>query len=443
MDPETTLYLLGLIKRYDAGYRGLLTEYLEREGVASSLLSSERFADAFRVTQFYRYFVNATIAFRTSAEQVASGTYNPLLITADAGHRASARLTHLANPWMEYQTVQLYASDAEMVHATGSGFVAPAAASFLTRPPRLLLRAQAVRTTSLLSPMARHLVAPSPQMHIAILGRDDELVDGYIQSEQAMRRTLPEAAAAGAIPRMSDMASFTLNLSINLRVGASALLPHLSAQGRPVVVATPYHLALATGPRSIPWAVEAARQYGIDLCSRLLPALSPARARSLVAHLTDYELPVPVSWPYFMQDIVPNPFLSTTSSLRTALLYASGLFRTFDDKYTPRWDSIARACRDLPIDRGIVYLIRSARPALPVGAIADAATIGTVEAEYAMPGGVLGDEIEAAIPACELLKCLSSEQCEKLFAQAPSDDASDDDERFISPELIRRYAWSA
>jgi hypothetical protein len=118
--------------------------------------------------------------------------------------------------------------------------------------------------------------------------------------------------------------------------------------------------------------------------------------------MTDYAYPIPVHAAIqFVTDFIPNPFVSTTSDIMRALLYASGYFSDFADKFNVDWDDVEPR---IEAGTGWVLLVqiptesRGRRKIVPISKIAQYLpppyrSIGVVEEEYGIPGSIKPYEI--------------------------------------------------
>jgi hypothetical protein len=119
------------------------------------------------------------------------------------------------------------------------------------------------------------------------------------------------------------------------------------------------------------------------------------------SHLTDYAYPVPVhAAPQFVTDFVPNPLVSTTTDVQRALLYASGYFTDFAEKFDVDWDEVERR---IDAGGGYVLLIRippGTRRVVPISKLArflpqPYRSVGLLESEYGVTASVRPSEIAA------------------------------------------------
>ena len=170
------------------------------------------------------------------------------------------------------------------------------------------------------------------------------------------------------------------------------------------VIPTPFHLLLLEAPHTDRHALG---RYVDLICEQILMmtfnVISEAELRIYTAHLTDYDLPVPVVGASgSVQDYVPTPFVSTTSNVAIAMLYASGYFKTFPDKFAVDWERVESLCSAQGEDGGVIYIINPQRTVLPVTELAGKDTIGAQEFEYIMSTCIYEEEIVAVIPVGEI-----------------------------------------
>jgi hypothetical protein len=182
------------------------------------------------------------------------------------------------------------------------------------------------------------------------------------------------------------------------------------------VVPSPFHLLLWQGGLDSASASEYSTYVTEVLRIQTLNALTERERRIYIAHLTDYELPAPIlAILGFPQDYVPNPFVSTTTSISTALLYASGYFVQHSDKFNVDWSRVAELCFRQDSEEGFVYVISSKRWALPMTQLAGADTIGAKEDEFGLPASVNDNEIVNVIPVCNLVRRLGAVGFQELL----------------------------
>ncbi|MBA7583863.1 hypothetical protein ES708_25814 [subsurface metagenome] len=199
------------------------------------------------------------------------------------------------------------------------------------------------------------------------------------------------------------------------------------------VIPTPFHLLLLEAPHTDSQVLE---RY-VDLtCEQILMmtfnVISEAELRIYIAHLTDYDLPVPVVGASgCVQDYVPTPFVSTTSNVAIAMLYASGYFKTFPDKFAVDWERVETLCSAQGEDGGLIYVIRPQRTVLPVTELAGKKTLGAQEFEYLMSTCIYEEEIVAVIPVGEISRIFPKSDWYDIVSICA--------ERPIPASLIRKY----
>jgi hypothetical protein len=401
----------------DTFFRPAVERYLAALGAPKELLSAERFKTEIRLFEFYRHFCRAHLSF--TARELNTGdpqdevSYNSQMLLAKPYWRVRPKFPGTTEYWFHFFTGLIAAEstinqygDPDRFHEALERRRALFNPSF--DPPRLLFRGQQQRYEYVVSPMARALLnANTEGFRIGVLGWDVGLTEAFSRSHALISHPPYWEEVAGILVPMDMgqiLARFTLHVSMNLRVGlygfgeGSSSLP-----GKPVLM-TPFHLALFHGRHSIEQAAGMAWDAGMKILSHSLRNLPESFAKDYVAHLTDYELPVPiVGSGGLVRDFVPNPFVSTTTNLRTAILYASGYFNSFSDKLNVDWRDVYDRCRSNE-NTGVVYALRVNRPVLPITREAGPETIGAVEAEYAVPGGIRPEEIISVIPVKELIE---------------------------------------
>lgn len=200
----------------------------------------------------------------------------------------------------------------------------------------------------------------------------------------------------------------------------------------PIVVPSPFHLLLWKGGLDDSAAREYCAYVTDVLRIQTLNALKERERRIYVAHLTDYEMPVPiVTILGFPQDYVPNPFVSMTTSISIALLYASGYYVEHSDKFNVDWKRVGDLCVDQRTENGFIYVISSKRWSLPMTEIAGSETIGAKEDEFGLPSAVLDDEIVNVFPVSKLVQKLGVEGLHNLLTKH-IDANSDEGKRLLS-----------
>jgi hypothetical protein len=401
----------------DAFFRPAVERYLAAAGAPLELLNPERFKTEIRLFEFYRHFCRVHLSFTAhelkTGDQTNEVNYNSQMLLAKPYWRVRPKFPNTTEYWFHFFTGLIASKSTINQYGDPDRFLD---ALELQRarfnpsfdPPRLLFRGQRRRYKYVVSPMARALLnANTEGFRISVLGWDSGLTEAFSHSHALAHHPPYWEEVAGLLVPMDMgqiLARFTLHVSMNMRVGlygfgaSSANLP-----GEPVLM-TPFHLALFQGRHSIEEAAGMAWEAGIKILSQSLLNLPDGFVKDYVAHLTDYELPVPiVGSSGIVRDFVPNPFVSTTTDLRTALLYASGYFNSFSDKLNVDWGDVYDRCRSEQ-NTGVVYAFRVNRPVLPVTREAGAETIGAVEAEYAVPGAIASEEIVSVIPVKDLIK---------------------------------------
>ena len=248
-------------------------------------------------------------------------------------------------------------------------------------PPRYLFRGQGTERQPL-SPFVRRLVDSSPDED-----RRRAKTDFYIDHQ------LFKFTGGSLLMTVSQALAVTHTLCHNFpdRTG-NTLFP------------TPFNLLWYYGP----WDVEEVyRLCGsvVDVSIYLCTAEWGSREELAIffSHLTDYAYPVPVHVPVqFVTDFVPNPFVSTTTDITRALLYASGYFEKFSDKFDVDWDKV-----DWKINHpegGYVYLIHipsegpDSRKVVPISEMASFLprpyrTVGMLESEVGVTGRIHAREV--------------------------------------------------
>lgn len=401
----------------DVFFRPAVESYLASAGAPQELSREERFKTDARLFEFYRHFCRAHLSFSLKTfftpQQNSEADYNFQMLLAKPLWTVHPKLRG-ATPFWFHQFTGLVASENVVTKFGTPDTFHDALAQRRARfgstfdPPRLLFRGQQRQFEYVGSPMARALLNTSTEgFRMHVLGWDVGMTETFSNAHRSSGHPPYWEELRGLTVPMDMgqiLARFTLHLSMNLRVGLQiwgASSPNLA--GKPVLM-TPFHLALFQGGHSIAEAANMARKAGMKVLSHTLLNLPEAFIKEYVANLTDYELPVPlVGSGGIIRDFVPNPFVSTTTNLRTALLYASGYFNSFSDKFSVDWNDVYDRCRS-DGNEGVVYVLRVKRPVLPVTREAGAETLGAVEAEYAVPGTIEPHEIESAIPVRELIK---------------------------------------
>ncbi|MCC6321121.1 MAG: hypothetical protein IT438_06755 [Phycisphaerales bacterium] len=396
----------------------LLKDYLGKAGAPEWLLDDERFKSSDRLFEFYRHFCRAHVSLPVGnlglATDPGSITHNYAMLLGKPLWQIYPKFPKLTEYWMHLftglvgsrQTIAKYANPDAFLNALQTSSTGRAGPS---NSHRLLFRGQQRPTAHILSPMARSLLDPNTDgFRLQILGWDESLTSDFSQSHAVSRAPLYEDTVHGLRTPMDMgqiLARFTLNLSMNTRVGMhSNWGGDEQESGLRFALATPFHLKLFRGGHTLEEAVQAGVHAGEHVISTTLNALPTGFVREYVAHLTDYELPVPLVGPGgIVRDFVPNPFVSTTTSLRTAMLYASGYFSKFDDKFTVNWADVYSRCSS-PQNEGVVHVVATARSVLPITRIALADTIGAAEAEYGVPGFIAPEEIVESVPVTQLLE---------------------------------------
>ena len=194
---------------------------------------------------------------------------------------------------------------------------------------------------------------------------------------------------------------------------------------------TPFHLLLLQSGLDRASAHEYGRYVADVLRIQTLNVLTEKERRLFVAHLTDYEMPVPVvTILRCPQDFVPNPFVSTTTNIGIALLYASGYFVEHNDKFGVDWSKVASLCSGADSEERYLYVIASPRWTLPMTKLAGAETIGANEHEYGIPCGVEEDEIVEIVPLRRIVDRLGAEGLKRVVMKQP-DVESDEGIRFL------------
>ncbi len=95
-----------------------------------------------------------------------------------------------------------------------------------------------------------------------------------------------------------------------------------------------------------------------------------------------------------------------TTSLRIALVYASGYHVKHSDKFNIDWNRVGELCIGQESEQGLIYVVASKRWSLPMTKIAGADTIGANEDEFGLPSIVLDDEIADVIPVSKFVQQL-------------------------------------
>lgn len=383
------------IKELDPGYGFPIRDYLNRAGAPRNLLSLDRYGTVLDVYPEYRKVLYRTPN-RLLRDLPKALDYNPLAIgcrpysqidRANVGllEASFSGLTSIVCPGdVDINTLWPREEEAEKV-------------SFSLDGPHVLFRGQGARTGIPLSPMCRALTSEQPSIRLRLLGWDSTLIRDF--------------------PALS---CFTQNISLNMRLGLSSMYPcEYSDEGEAIVLPTPFHLALARGPVDFNRAVDAARRDALCLMDETLPLLKEAGACALLSHLTDHDFPVPVCVTTLVLDLIPNPFVSATKSLRVALSFASGSEIPFCPVEGPDNEWISGLRRKLRTNQGTIYVIRVDRPVLPISELAAAATLGAVEGEYGIPGAIMPSEIIAAIPVAALVEGLEDKRLRNLLIERP------------------------
>lgn len=407
----------------DTFFRPTVESYLVAAGAPRELLNAERFKTELRLFEFYRHFCRVHTSFTTefyTEHPPGEVSYNFQMLLAKPYWRVRPKFPGVNEYWFNHftglvaslSTLNQYGNPDDFLNA-----LERRRARFKPSfdPPRLLFRGQQQRYEYVTSPMARALLNANPEgFRISVLGWDVGMTEDFSKAHAAMGHP-PYWEEVSGLQVPMDMgqilARFTLHLSMNMRVGlhtglGTSLAALRTTSSNPVkpILMTPFHLALFQGRYSIEQAAEMAWKAGMKILSHSLLNLPDGYVKDYVAHLTDYELPVPiVGSGGIVRDFVPNPFVSTTTNLRTALLYASGYFNSFSDKLNVNWRDVYDRCKS-DGNMGVVYALRVNRPVLPVTREAGAETIGAVEAEYAVPGMIEPDEIVLVIPVGDLIK---------------------------------------
>lgn len=182
------------------------------------------------------------------------------------------------------------------------------------------------------------------------------------------------------------------------------------------VLPSPFHLLLWQGGLDSASASEYSTYVTEVLRIQTLNALTERERRIYIAHLTDYELPAPILTILGIpQDYVPNPFVSTTSNISTAILYASGYFVQHSDKFDVDWTRVADLCVRQAPEGGFIYVISSKRWALPMTQLAGVDTIGAKEDEFGLPANVNENEIIGVVSVYNLVRRLGPVGLQELL----------------------------
>jgi hypothetical protein len=209
----------------------------------------------------------------------------------------------------------------------------------------------------------------------------------------------------------------SLLATVNQALAVTCVLCHrFPERTADTLVPTPYNLLWRYGP----WEPEAV----LELCGEVFDVsifLSTAQWGSaeelaiFISHFTDYAYAVPVHTSVqFVTDFVPNPLVSTTTDISRALLYASGYFTKFTDKFDVDWDAVERL---IEIGPGFVFLIQipdsgpRRRNVVPISAIARSLpspyrSVGLLEGEYGVTASVRQEEIASIEDAGAVLSRL-------------------------------------
>jgi hypothetical protein len=213
------------------------------------------------------------------------------------------------------------------------------------------------------------------------------------------------------------LAGYSLLATVNQALPlAAALYTKFPEKTKETLVPTPYNLLWRYGP----WELEGVSRlcgYVFDV-SIYLSTASWGSAKELAiffSHLTDYAYPVPVhAAVQFVTDFVPNPLVSTTTDIMRALLYASGYFGKFADKFDVDWDEVETRVN---VGEGYVFLIcipssgPRHRRVVPISKIArflprPYRSIGELESEYGVAATVRPQEIASVRQASDVLSRL-------------------------------------
>jgi hypothetical protein len=266
---------------------------------------------------------------------------------------------------------------------------------FLTSwPPKYLFRGQRSERQPI-APFIRRLIDSSPAEH-----RRRSEVDFYIDDQ------LFKFAGGSLLMAVSQALETTYSLCLtNPEITRNTLFP------------TPFNLLWYYGP----WNFEEVYSLCgsvVDVSLYLCTAESGSREELaiLFSHLTDYAYPVPVHVPVqFVTDFVPNPFVSATTDITRALLYASGYFEKFSDKFDVDWNRVEWIIEHA--EGGHVYLIQipsegpNGRKVAPISKMASFLprpyrTIGLLESEVGITGQIHTREITCVKEARSVLSRL-------------------------------------